>query len=102
VDAVQQAGGWLEPKGGYIKYQVPAQSALLLEELRCHKRDVLRLLEERKRRKDFAYLLPFLGKRVWTPAGRGTLVRLAAYATVQLEDSRKLRWYDPTGVIPYA
>ena len=102
VDAVQRAGGSLEPKGNHIRYQLPEQSTLLLQELQRHKPDVLRLLQERERCKALGHLVAFVGKRVWTPAGPGILVRLADHATVQLEDSQKMRWYDPTGVIPYA
>jgi hypothetical protein len=50
----------------------------------------------------FLHLVPFLGKRVWTPAGPGTLLVIQDYVTVGFDDRTKMRWYDPTAVIPYA
>jgi hypothetical protein len=69
-----------------------------VDDLRRHKPDVLRLL----RRQFLAHLLPFLGKRVWSPAGPGKLLLVEDYVTVGLDDGTKMRWSDPTAVIPYA
>src|SRR5439155_3829821 len=74
VEAILAAGGVLALNGNRIHYQIPAQAAALLDELRCHRADVLHLLRQRKQRKAFAHLLPFLGKRVWSPAGPGKLL----------------------------
>ena len=60
VEAIKQAGGWLEPNGNYIRYRLPEQSAGLLEELQRHKSDILRLLRERCTA--FGYLMPFIDK----------------------------------------
>ncbi|PYX75771.1 MAG: hypothetical protein DMG72_06645 [Acidobacteria bacterium] len=86
VEAILAAGGVLALNGNRIHYQIPAQAAALLDELRCHRADVLHLLRQRKQRKAFAHLLPFLGKRVWSPAGPGKLLVVKDYVTVGLED----------------
>lgn len=98
VEAVLAAGGVLEIKGSRIHYQIPEQSAPLLDELRRHKPDVLHLL----RRQSFAHLQPFLGKRVWSPAGPGKLLVVEDYVTVAFDDGTKMRWYDSTAIILYA
>ena len=67
VEAVLAAGGVLESDGNHIRYRLPKQATPLLDELRRHKADVLYLLRQR----EFANLLPFLGKRVWSPDGPG-------------------------------
>ena len=98
VEKVLAAGGVLEIKGRRIHYQIPEQAAPLLDELRRHKSDVLNLL----RRRSFAHLLPFLGKRVWSPDGPGKLLVVDDHVTVGLDNGTKMRWSDPTAVIPYA
>jgi hypothetical protein len=98
VEAVLAAGGELVINGDRILYQIPEQAAPLLDELRRHKPDVLHLL----RRQSLAHLLPFLGKRVWSPAGPGKLLAVEDYVTVGFDDGTKMRWYVPTAVIPYA
>ena len=102
VEAILAAGGALALKGGRIHYQVPPHAAPLVNELRRHKPDVLYLLRQYERQRAFRQLLPFLGKQVWSPAGPGKLLVVEDYATVVLEDGTKMRWYDPTTVIPYA
>lgn len=102
VEAVLAAGGVLVLDGNRIHYQIPEQAASLVNELRCHKPDVVHLLRQRERQKAFCHLLPFLGKRVWSPLGPGKLSVVEDYITVRLEDGTKIRWYDPTAVIPYA
>lgn len=98
VEEVLAAGGRLVLNGSRIHYQIPEQAVPLLDELRRHKPDVMHLL----RRQSFAHLLPFLEKRVWTPAGPGKLLMVEDYVSVGFADGTKRRWYDPTAVIPYA
>ena len=102
VEAVLAAGGTLVLSGERIRYQIPEQGSPLIEELRRHKTDVVSLLRQRERLKDFSRLLPFLGKRVWSPVGPGQLLVVEDYITVRMEDGTKRRWYDPAPVIPYA
>ena len=102
VEAILAAGGALELNGDRIRYQVPERVASLVDELRRHKTDVVSLLRQRERRQEFLRLLPFVGKRVWSPAGPGELLVVEDYITVRLEDGTKRRWYDPSAVIPYA
>jgi hypothetical protein len=102
VEAVLAAGGALVLNGDRIRYQIPEQAAPLVDELRRHKTDVVCLLRQLERRKDFCHLLPYLGKRVWSPAGPGELLLVEDYITVRLEDGTKMRWYDPAAVVPYA
>ena len=100
VKTIEQVGGVvaLAGRGNRLHYRLPANAGSLLEELRRMKREVIPVL----RRRSFLHLLPFLGKRVWTPSGPGQLVSLGDYATVEFGDSRKQCWYDSTAVIPYA
>jgi len=56
----------------------------------------------RRQPQGFLHLMSFLGKRVWTPSGPGTLLRVDNHVTVGFEDGTKMRWYDSTAVIPYA
>lgn len=102
VEAILAAGGALALHGDRIRYQIPEQAAPLVDELRRHKPDVVHLLRQRERRQDFLRLLPFVGKRVWSPDGPGELLVVEDYITVRLEDGTKRRWYDPSAVIPYA
>src|SRR5271157_5774627 len=102
VEAVLAAGGALALDGDRIRYKIPKQAAPLVDELRRHKPDVVNLLRQRARRIGFLHLLPFLGKRVWSPAGPGELLVVEDYITVRLKDGTKRRWYDPAAVIPYA
>lgn len=100
VNAIELSGGTvaIAPRGERLCYRLPASAAMFLEDLRRMKLDILPVL----RRREFAYLVPFIARRVWTPEGPGTLVRLEDFATVELEAGWKMRWYDPTAVIPYA
>jgi len=102
VEAVRAVGGTLVLKGDRIHYQIPEQSAPLVDELRRHKTDVVLVLRERQRRQALRHLLPYVGKRVWSPAGPGKLLVVEDYITVRLEDGTKKRWYNPLAVIPYA
>jgi hypothetical protein len=98
VTEIRAAGGALVLNGSRIHYQIPQQAALLLDELRRHKPDVVHLL----RRQSFANLLPFVGKRVWSPHGPGKLLVVEDCVIVGLEDGTRMRWYDSTAIIPYA
>ncbi len=101
-EAVLAAGGTLVLSGNRIRYQIPEQDAPLVDELRRHKPDIVDLLRQRERAKAFCHLLPLVGKRVWSPAGPGKLLGVEDFATVRLEDGTKMRWYNPSAVIPYA
>lgn len=102
IEAILAAGGELAINGDSIHYHIPEHAATLLDELRRHKRGILNLLRQREQRTAFCHLLPFLGKRVWSPAGPGKLLVVEDYITVGFEDGTKMRWYDPLAVIPYA
>lgn len=102
VEAILAAGGALALNGDRIHYQIPEQAAPLVDELRRHKPDVVLVLRERERRDAFCHLLPYLGKRVWSPAGPGELLVVKDYITVRLEDGTKRRWHNPAAVTPYA
>jgi hypothetical protein len=102
IKAVRAAGGKLEVSGDRIHYTIPDTAAPLLPQLRRHKAELLSLLKQGERRTAANHLLPFLGKRVWSPAGPGILLVVKEFITVGLEDGTKMRWYDPTAVIPYA
>jgi hypothetical protein len=102
IEEVRTAGGVLKLRGNRIHYRVPRRVAPLVHELRRHKPDVLFLLRQDERRNASRYLLPLLGKRVWSPAGPGMLLAVEDYVTIALEDGNKKRWCDPTMVIPYA
>jgi hypothetical protein len=101
VDEVLAVGGALVLNGSRIHYQIPEKAATLLDELRRHKPAVLTLLRQQQR-ESFSHLLPFLGKQVWTPFGPAKLLVVEDYISVGFEDGTKMRWYDPTAVIPYA
>jgi hypothetical protein len=100
VRTIEQSGGAIAiaERGDRLRYRIPANASSLLEELRRMKREVILLL----RRRSFLHLVPFVGKRVWTPEGPGMLERLDDYATVGYSHAKKLLWYDATAVIPYA
>ena len=102
VDTVENLGGNLRLDGNQIRYRLPAQAALLLSELRRQKPAILTFLKERERRIAFTQLLPFLGKRVWTPLGPGLLAEVEDYVAVEFRDGKTMRWYDTNAVIPYA
>ena len=100
VRVIESSGGVLELTGRIdrVLYRLPAKAATLLADLRRMKTDVIPIL----RRRAFLHLVPFLGKRVWTPAGPGVLVRLEDYATVEMATGEKMCWHSTTAVIPYA
>ena len=100
INAIELSGGVLEAAGRVdrLRYRLPAHAATLLDELRRMKLEVIPVL----RRRSFTHLLPFLGKRVWTPAGPARLERLEDYALVEMPSGDRVRWYDAAGVIPYA
>jgi hypothetical protein len=77
--------------GNRIHYKIPEQAVPLLDELRRHKPDVMHLL----RRQSFAHLLPFPGKRMWSPAGPENFWWLKITLPWVFEDGTKRRWCDP-------
>jgi hypothetical protein len=100
VKAIEQSGGTvtIAQRDVRLHYRLPANVSPLLDELRRMKPEVIPVL----RRRSFLHLVPFLGRQVWSPAGPGKLLVLRDYATVGFADGSKMRWYDPTAVIPYA
>jgi hypothetical protein len=100
IRVIEKSGGVLSISGcgNGVRYRLPVGARSLLGDLRRMKPELLPLL----RRRSFMHLAPFLGKRVWTPAGPGKLVKVEDYVTIEFENSENIRWYDPTAVIPYA
>ena len=100
IQAIELSGGVLELAGRMdrLHYRLPANAAILLDDLRRMKPDVIPVL----RRRAFAYLMPFLRKQVWTPDGPGILVGLEDYAAVEMATGEKVRCYDAGAIIPYA
>ena len=101
VRAIEQSGGMVDivaEHGNRLRYRLPANAAMLLNDLRRMKPEVMPVL----RRRSLLHMKPFLGKRVWTPMGPGKLVEVADYCSIELENGDKMRWDDATAVIPYA
>jgi hypothetical protein len=49
VSTIESAGGLLMLRGGRIRYQLPESVAPLLDDLRTHRDEVIRVLRERQR-----------------------------------------------------
>jgi|SRR5919109_373119 hypothetical protein len=110
VSRLEKAGGRLLLDGDRIRYSVPsgdAEARALLAELRKHRDRVKGLLRQRaaeqqnwppasldaERRfgQPHAKLFPFLGRKVRTPAGAGTLLQVFAERVTVLLDSELSR-----------
>jgi hypothetical protein len=65
VHAVDAAGGVLTLKGGRIQYQLPRSAAILLEQLRQHRKEVLQVLREQQGASQFAATLHRQVKRLF-------------------------------------
>jgi hypothetical protein len=100
VEAIERSGGVVELAGRMdrVRYRLPVSAAMLLDDLRRMKPEVIPVL----RRRAFTYLMPFLGKRVWTPDGPGILVALEDYAAIAMATGEKRRCYEAGAIIPYA
>ena len=104
VSRLEQTGGRLELDGDRIRYCVPSGDPAaqdLLAELRKRREEVVELLRVRQGWPDtsldavlrfgqpHARLFPFLGRKVRTPRGIGTLLVVFAERTEVLLDSRR-------------
>ena len=111
VSRIEELGGYLalDADGG-IRYRVPKDSLEaqgLLAELRKHRERVMELLRQRKANEcnwppasldaerrfaqSHAKLFPYLGRKVRTPGGLGTLIQVfAGRATVVLDSELSL------------
>jgi hypothetical protein len=112
VSRLEESGGSLVLDGDRIRYRVPSGNAEvlgLLNELRKHRERVRALLRQRAEedcecrfRQPHAKLFPFLGRKVKTPAGHGTLIQVfAGRVTVLLDPERdRCRFFLPGEVQP--
>jgi hypothetical protein len=99
VSRLENGGGMLILDGDRIKYSVPKGSREaheLLAELRKHREEITELLRrraklsidaERRFGQPHAKLFPFLGRKVRTPDGPGTLLQVFAERVTVLLDS---------------
>ena len=102
VSRLEQAGGRLVLEGDRVKYAVPTGDPVaqgLLAELRKRREEVAELLRhrtncptaspeaEQRFAQPHARLFPFLGRKVRTPAGVGTLLQVFADRCMVVLDS---------------
>ncbi len=118
---LEQGGGTVVLEGDRIRYRVPSadSDALnLLNELRTHREELRRLLQERKEEQyvwpsesveseqrfgqPHAKLFAFLGRKVRTPVGPGTLLQVFAHRATVLLDSQlsKCCFFSPGEIEP--
>jgi hypothetical protein len=117
VSRLEQAGGELSLNGDRIEYAIPRgnqEAQELLAELREHRKTLADFLRRRVHEhpqksppesyeamprfgQPHARLFPFIGRKVRTPAGPGTLIQVFAdRVTVLLEtDLNKCAWFAP-------
>ena len=121
VSRLEKGGGKLALEGERIRYSIPcgdSEVLALLAELRNHRDGVMGLLRQRaagqgnwpsasadaERRfgQPHARLFPFLGRKVWTPVGPGTLLQVFADRVTVLLDSElsKCSFFRPTEIEP--
>ncbi len=121
VSRLEQGGGTLTLEGDRIRYSVPSgdpQARGLLAELRKHRervRELLRQRAEEQRRRPPALLdaerhfgqphvklFPFIGRKVRTPKGPGTLIQVFADRVTVVLDSelKKCGWFAPGEIEP--
>jgi hypothetical protein len=110
VSRLEQSGGRLELDGDRIRYAIPtgnSDARDMLRELRQHREAVKELLRQRveeyrpwpaasldvERRfgQPHAKLFPFLGRKVRTPEGVGTLIQVFADRCTVVLDSQMCR-----------
>ncbi len=106
VSQLEQGGGTLALDGDRIRYSVPSgspEAQRLLAELRKHREEVAELLRqraseqqnwppasldaERRLGQPHARLFPFIGRKVRTPEGPGTLLQVFADRCTVVLDS---------------
>lgn len=79
----------------------PREADEVIAAIRGQRQAVIELLARQARAVDWQRLRPMVGKPVWTPNGRGVLVKVAQdYAVVSFPDGTRLRWYAPDAVLP--
>jgi len=121
VSRLEESGGTLLLNGDRILYSVPKgnpEAQSLLAELRKHRERVMELLQQRdanqhewppesfeaERRfgQAHAKLFPFLGRKVRTPAGSGTLIQVFADRVTVVLDTELSRctFLRPTEIEP--
>lgn len=113
VSRLEESGGTLILDGDRIRYSVPkgdGEAQTLLAELRKHREIVKGLLRRRVAAEDakrhfgqpHAKLFPFIGRKVKTPAGIGTLIQVfAGRVTVVLESNMdKCTVFEPAEIEP--
>jgi len=117
VSRLEQSGGTLVLDGERIRYSVPSGSIEvpgLLAELRQRREEVAELLRHRaswpqksleagrRFEQPHAKLFPFLGHKVRTPDGPGTLLQVFADRVTVLLDSRleHCSWFAPGEIEP--
>ena len=103
VSRLERTGGRLELDGDRIRYFIPSGNPTaqdLLAELRNRREEVAELLRcrvdlsaasqdaERRFAAPHARLFPFLGRKVRTPAGVGTLIQVFAQRCTVVLDSQ--------------
>jgi hypothetical protein len=84
VAEIESAGGILTLDGGQIAYKIPPSVRSLLGELRARKLEVLEILRARESAdcaqrfhgQSHAKLFSFIGRKVRTPSGPGTLIQV--------------------------
>ena len=122
VSRIEELGGYLAlDADGEIRYRVPKDSPEaqgLLAELRKHREWVMELLRQREANKSnwppasldaerrfgqpHAKLFPFIGRKVRTPDGPGTLLQVFAGRVTVLLDSQLARcsYFSPGQIEP--
>jgi hypothetical protein len=117
VSRLEEGGGTLTLDGDRIRYSVPSgnpQVPSLLAELRRHREEVAELLRhraswppesfdaERRFAQPHAKLFPYLGRKVRTPSGSGTLLQVFADRATVLLDSELSRcsFFSPKQIEP--
>jgi hypothetical protein len=121
VSRLEESGGTLTLDGDRIRYSIPSgdtTALALLDELRKHRDGVKWLLRqrdadqgswppastdaERRFRQPHARLFPFLGRKVRTPGGPGTLLLVFADHVTVLLDSElsKCAFFRPAEIEP--
>jgi len=79
----------------------PREADEVVAAIRSQRQAVIELLARQACAVDWQHLRLMVNKPVWTPAGRGTLVKVAEdYGVVSFPDGTRLRWYAADAVLP--